>query len=223
MQLKRNFAAWLRGIMDSRRPPLTQSQVAAYTGVSQATVNDLLLGKKRPRPDTIRRLCDGLGVPYEEGLAAADYINLAPLPARETPPSYDLPSAVATIERILTDFVEVPMGEISAGPGVWTEDVFQLPRTVVESRRNVIGFQVHGGSMQPLVNDGDYVFVDQDKSPEPGDIVAAWKRDGGAVVKTLAHENGHLVLKSNGGPAIPVNEDITIEGVVFFVGKFVRR
>jgi len=66
-----DWSATLRAILDSG---ITQTEVAARTGVSQAQVSRLARGQSRdPGIKTVRALCDGLGIPRRlAGLADDD-------------------------------------------------------------------------------------------------------------------------------------------------------
>lgn len=42
---------------------LTQEKAAELTGVDQTTISMIIKGKNNPKPDTVRKLCQGLHVP----------------------------------------------------------------------------------------------------------------------------------------------------------------
>lgn len=50
----------------------SQSELARRAGISQGHISQIEAGQKRPRPATLRRLADTLGVPLGSLLAAGD-------------------------------------------------------------------------------------------------------------------------------------------------------
>ncbi|HXG36559.1 MAG TPA: helix-turn-helix domain-containing protein [Dehalococcoidia bacterium] len=198
-----------------------QSQLALYSHVRQSTISDWLSGKKRPQPDSLQRIARPLKVSFEEALAAAagDYsraVSAISPSVKELRPHYSFGEAVSALERFALEMVEIPVGEISAGPGAWTDLTFYLPRSLVGSHR-VVGYHVRGVSMAPLVPDGSIVVVDLDIEPREGDMVVAWTEDGGVVKR---YQDGQLA--GNNGKSIPVTEAVRIEGVVISVTTFFR-
>lgn len=113
------------------------------------------------------------------------------------------------------EMIRIPVGDISAGPGIWTE-VFEYPLAGLPSR-NIVAFHVRGKSMEPEIPEGSMVWADRNATPKPGKLVVAWTEQGG-LIKRLIKDGGKLFLKGNSSPPIEVTEDVRIEGVVFFVG-----
>lgn len=210
------FADYLKGLMEQRRVG-SQRAVATYIGATPTAVSRWLAGKHKPEPEYCRRIAVYFRVPEEEVLRAAGHQGAVAI--AEPPPRYSVREAADVLERLSEEMVEIPVGEISAGPGAWTDLTFYLPRNLVGNHR-IVGYRVRGQSMEPEIADGALVAVDLDRAPRDGDIVVAWPAEGGGWVKRLRTRRGKQELAGNDGEVIPVTEDVRIEGVVIFAGKF---
>jgi transcriptional regulator with XRE-family HTH domain len=57
---------WLLPIVDEKG--LSLEQVARAAGLSKASIYHYINDKRRPSTDAMRKICDVLGVPHEDGL-----------------------------------------------------------------------------------------------------------------------------------------------------------
>jgi transcriptional regulator with XRE-family HTH domain len=66
------FSNWLTSIMIERK--LTASDVARKSKKAPAVIGRILNDEREPAPKTIMSICEGLGIPVEEGFRAAGYL-----------------------------------------------------------------------------------------------------------------------------------------------------
>lgn len=90
---------------------------------------------------------------------------------------------------------------------------------IVPTHEHIFIVQVSGYSMEPTINNGDFVIVDSlQKDPQDlrNQIVCARVEDEEHVIKRLVYETGCYYLKSDNPqfPLIPVRADTEIEGKV---------
>jgi SOS-response transcriptional repressor LexA len=167
-------------------------------GIGPSYIGELERGIiKRPEKERLVALADILGLATEQLLSLADYSGGG-----------------------LEEMVQLPVGDISAGPGAWTDLTFYLPRKLVAAK-SVVGYHVRGTSMEPDIPEGSLVAIDRERTAKPGDIVVAWLNDLG-VVKRLMESEGQWFLVGNSSAPIRVEEGVRIEGVVIFVGRFLE-
>jgi transcriptional regulator with XRE-family HTH domain len=94
--------AWLRAELRERR--LTQTEVAVYAGVGQATISDILNKDHVPKVETLFRLADYFNVSREQVLRLAGH-----LPTAASEPSADLSQESDPLVReLLAEFRRVP-------------------------------------------------------------------------------------------------------------------
>jgi transcriptional regulator with XRE-family HTH domain len=67
------------------RGGLSQADLSAITGVAEFTISEIEAGKRTPRPSTLRKLAQGLGV------EVSDFYEGADSPLAEAPPSPEQP------------------------------------------------------------------------------------------------------------------------------------
>ena len=115
------------------------------------------------------------------------------------------------------DLVQVPLYpiDLSAGPGraIWPsgEPVghFAVPLQAVRAARlpiaALVGFTVHGDSMQPDIRDGDVAIIDTSRTllPPTGKGIYAIRRDDDLQLKRLAWDGETLVLTSDNAEEYP--------------------
>jgi transcriptional regulator with XRE-family HTH domain len=64
---RRNFATWLQGVLDDFKVrKVSKSAVSRMSGVNRNDIDRWLNQESFPRPQTLRRFCDGLGLDYAE-------------------------------------------------------------------------------------------------------------------------------------------------------------
>jgi SOS-response transcriptional repressor LexA len=182
------FAAVMKSAMASSNDLQTQAAVAEKAGVSQTTVSRLLRGEVDPQSGTQRRLADALG------------INLAPLLAKAGRASNSL------ADRIAREPIKRPIGVplvswVQAGTFAESIDTFQPGDAEVwlicprKCGANTFALQVDGTSMEPVYQDGEFIFVDPDVEPTNGtDVVVRLEDRNEVTFKRFVIENGQRFL-----------------------------
>ncbi|MGD8625010.1 MAG: helix-turn-helix transcriptional regulator [Anaerolineae bacterium] len=95
--------AWLRGELRERR--LTQTEVAVYAGVGQATISDILNKDHVPKVETLFRLADYFNVSRERVLRLAGHLPADA--ATESSAEYG-PESDPLVRELLAEFRRVP-------------------------------------------------------------------------------------------------------------------
>jgi transcriptional regulator with XRE-family HTH domain len=133
-----NLGEYLRTRREELR--LTQEQLAAKIGVSQATVSQYEQGAITPRPRNLFSLADALQLPPDAVLAASGFFS-ARVPGERQPPltegpASDRDSDPASLAR--TEPVERAANALFArmrewvGPELWSEVLVALQRLISE-------------------------------------------------------------------------------------------
>ena len=68
--VRRQVGRTVKGLCE--RDELSQSELAAMTGINRSYLNELIAGKANPSLDKLVRVADGLGVPLTELFAGLD-------------------------------------------------------------------------------------------------------------------------------------------------------
>jgi len=163
-------------------------------------------------------------VDHLKALQRKGYLDAIPRQAR----SLRLLSPLDSLRR---QVVDVPVyGSIPAGfareqqqeaIGCISMDVKTLG---VRSRGKTFALQVRGDSMTGKnILDGDYVIVDQGRTPAPGDVVAALI-DNESTLKTFVMKRGKACLRAENRkyPDLIPATDLSIQGVMVALVRKVR-
>jgi repressor LexA len=185
--------------------PPTVREIAALAGISAGTVQEHLRALER------------------KGVVKRNSLSTRNLVVQDG--GRDAPSQLARLFEELGEDLEVPiLGEIAAGSPILAEEnivgSFSLKNFFFKTK-NVFVLRIRGDSMiEDGIFDGDYVFVKQQQTALPGDVVAAmvW---GEATVKRYYPEGKAIRLQ----PANPLHSPIyvTAEDPDFrIIGKVTR-
>jgi SOS-response transcriptional repressor LexA len=182
---------------------LTQAELAAIVKppMAQQSIGDIESGKtKNPRPDTIQKIAEALGV-KKEWLLIGDEVE------KYTAPTYYLPmfsfQEMINFPFCMEDTAEkenkekVPMSEKGY------EHCYILPVT--------------NDLMEPRFKAGDLLVVDPGRQPKDGSFVIAYQSGAPEIVfKKYVVDGANRYLRSLNGdvPRIDVDESIKIFGVV---------
>ncbi|MFX3616097.1 MAG: helix-turn-helix domain-containing protein [Sporolactobacillus sp.] len=126
------FGKYLKNIRTKRG--LGVNQLAAYSGVSSSQISRMEKGeRKKPKPDTIKKLSNALNVPYTEMMEAAGYIQESPvnengLPKLTGKNEHDI---AKQLEKILTNMDDGTALAFDGEP--MDEETKALVRTAIES------------------------------------------------------------------------------------------
>lgn len=195
-----NVEAWCAYYSQFAEKPLTPSYVRQLAPERGKAVRNI--GERAARKlEAIGRHPPGwLDFDHSSGSPAPP----APTPY-ELPPDYPLSPAVPAKPRALEDDAipvrmhHVPVvGTTQGGPTtrVWTDG--DLPAgngfgwVSVSSRdRNAFALRVEGSSMAPRYEHGEYVLVEPNRRPEPGDDVIVRLCGGECMIKRLSARRPH--------------------------------
>ena len=125
--------------------------------------------------------------------------------------------------------IAVPLvGQIAAGQPIpvpeasvdYSETV-EITEEMARGKENIYPLRVRGTSMiDALVNDGDIIILQQDSSPENGEMVAAWlKSEQEATLKRFYREGDRVRLQPANEAMEPIYTDadnVEIQGKVLY-------
>lgn len=181
----------------------SQKSLASRLFISQQAYSKYENGTSSPNPETLRRICEVLGI-------TADFLISCNL-------EEDLPDPT---------WINV-LGRVAAGiPIEAIEEVIDREQITEAMAKNgsYIGLQIHGASMEPRMREGDIVIVRLQEDCESGDTVIAMVNGDEATCKILQRTpDGISLLSTN--PAFPPmffsNKEIE-EKPVRILGKVVE-
>ena len=125
--------------------------------------------------------------------------------------------------------ISIPLvGQIAAGQPIpvpeasvdYSETV-EITEEMARGKENIYALRVKGTSMiDALVNDGDIIILEQDSSPENGEMVAAWlKSEQEATLKRLYREGDRVRLQPANETMKPIYtaaDNVEIQGKVLY-------
>lgn len=197
---------------------MKQADAARRLNVSQSMVSRWLRGEAVPEPESCRKLARLFGESEQAVLAMAGHMS-------EAPPSGRPASRDDLLDRLLAvDAIEVPVHEVSASATPHRElfsgepaDFRYLPARRNYRRGRVRAIKVVGDCLEPLLHDGDEVFVDTQAEAAAGDVVAAVVGEALHIKELQPLGDGWQLEPENDDPPIPVVEGVHLLGIVLGV------
>lgn len=181
------------------------TQLAQRIDVPQPTIFRIRTGEtKNPRVDTLQTIADFFHVSVE-ALRSID-LSAAEFSAQPTP--------------ISQPFKQVPVvGHVKGGDNGYLEEL-GYPAGDGDGHveypardKNAYALRVKGDSMRPRIRSGEFVIVEPNHQPSPGDDVVVSTLDGRRLLKEFLFErNGDVTLGSINqeiGPITIARTDIT--------------
>jgi len=190
------FGERLRKIRTERN--LNQDDLAALSGVAQATISEYESGKRRaaPRSDQVAKLATVLDVTADYLLGLVDI------------PNANLTGEVSTSS--LKPQKEIPiLGKVAAGSGVPAEEDIIGYTSVDQSEAADFALTVTGFSMFPKLLDSDVVFVRKQPVARNGQMVVVRINGQEGVIKYF-HKKSDMVILTSENPEykpIKINKD----------------
>lgn len=200
-----------------------QAKLARDAEMSSSYLNDIVRGRTYGSEETRRRIAQALGMDYEELLALGRRI-------------LKIPSVPGDITCSGADFTYIPKvkARLAAGGGSFetSDDIvgFYAFRTdflrTYGQPKDMVLFDVSGDSMEPAIQHGDTVLVDQSqKDVIPGNIYGVGI-DEEIVVKRIEKTPGAIVLVSENREKYPpltvvINDhsNVRVIGRVIWLGR----
>lgn len=155
----------------------TQKQVCCDLGIKETTFSDWVNAKSYPRIDKIEMLASYFGVMKSDLIerpASSKTSNAVKIPVLGSVPA-GIP--ISAIQEIL-DYEEIPESMSSIG--------------------EFFGLKIKGRSMEPLINDGDIVIVQQVSDVDSGNIAIVMVNGDEATCKKI-------IKQSQGISLVPLN------------------
>ena len=216
-QLRRNLAYLIakRGIN-----PIA---LAKATGVQQPTIHRILKGESDdPRTATVQPLADYFGVSVE-------FMRTADAEAFDhgKPPEPPEVEAAPNLRR----FKNVPIvGTVEGGPDGYLEELghpvghgdglIEYPA----KDQNTYALRVRGESMRPRIKSGEFIVVEPNTEPNPGDDVVVICHDGRKMVKELLYtRDGEVTLGSINNGFKPISLQLQDIQAIHYVAAIVPR
>lgn len=189
----------------------TQKELATFIGVSPATINEWLKGRKSPRMNKVDKLCDFFACNRSDLMEKFDATN-----------------ATSSLEASVSS-VRIPvLGHVAAGvPIAAIQDIIDYEEISEAMARGgeFFGLIIEGTSMQPTINNGDIVIVRQQREVENGEIAVVLVNGNDATVKEIQLSEAGLTLIGH-NPAVFPPKFYTKEEVialpVTIIGKVVE-
>jgi repressor LexA len=188
------FGERLRKIRTERN--LNQDDLAALSGVAQATISEYESGKRRaaPRSDQVAKLATVLGVTADYLLGLVDI------------PNANLTGEVSTSS--LKPQKEIPiLGKVAAGSGVPAEEDIVGYASVDQADAADFALTVTGFSMFPKLLDGDVVFVRKQPVARNGQMVVVRINGQEGVIKYFQKRSDMVILTSENPEYKPIRID----------------
>jgi repressor LexA len=136
------------------------------------------------------------------------------------------------------DAAAVPLlGTIAAGQPIWVpssdkwdgeaERMVEVPREILQGRKNVYALQVRGNSMiDAMIADLDTVIMEQAEDIKNGDVVACWlEKEQEVTLKKIFFEDDKVRLQPCNPYMAPLYYDTTnvrVQGRVIAVLRIIR-
>lgn len=216
-QLRRNLAYLIA------KQGINPTALAKATGVQQPTIHRILKGESDdPRTATVQPLADYFGVSVEfMRTADAEAFDHGKLPE-----PYEV-EAAPNLRR----FKNVPIvGTVEGGPDGYLEELghpvghgdglIEYPA----KDQNTYALRVRGESMRPRIKSGEFIVVEPNTEPNPGDDVVVICHDGRKMVKELLYtRDGEVTLGSINNGFKPISLQLQDIQAIHYVAAIVPR
>lgn len=216
-QLRRNLAYLIA------KHGINPTALAKATGVQQPTIHRILKGESDdPRTATVQPLADYFGVSVEF-LRTTDAESFD----HGKPPEPPEVEAAPSLRR----FKNVPIvGTVEGGPDGYLEELghpvghgdglIEYPA----KDQNTYALRVRGESMRPRIKSGEFIVVEPNTEPNPGDDVVVICHDGRKMVKELLYtRDGEVTLGSINNGFKPISLQLQDIQAIHYVAAIVPR
>lgn len=180
-----DFQTRLRQIMFFKK--ISQTELVEKTGLQKSNVSRYFTGKTKPNGKALTKIASVLGVDPSWLVGEGPDLTtgeLAKMSFEHSISTEPLPFALEKRNRVNV------IGDVAAGVPIPAQE--DIVGTVLTDK-DVFALRIKGDSMSPRIMDGDVVLVDQNISPEDGDVVIALVGDE-ATCKILKKTHGNVTL-----------------------------
>jgi phage repressor protein C with HTH and peptisase S24 domain len=205
--------------------PKTQADLGKWLGFSQPTINCWYRGEKIPSMSSAIKVCGKLGVNTEWLLSGKG--------SKRTHDSAGvLIGAGSNLEPApdLGAFSKVPVvGSAQLGDnGYWSELEYPVGHgdgyvSHATKDNNAYALRCVGDSMKPRIKSGEFVVIEPNHTPIPGDEIMLKTHDGRVMVKTLLYErDGKVHVMSINESHPPQSFDMAEIDKIHYVAAIVK-
>lgn len=187
---------------------MTQDDLGKLIGTKKSTISNYETGYRSPQQDVIFDIAEALNVSIndlfppttQEGNITYIYNQLEPPRQQKvyqfTEYQLSEQQKVVNMEDYITERL---IGYVSAGTGEYqTEEIneeVKLPKSIIPEQRYDMVLKVNGTSMEPMFQDGEFIFVRKDEDFRSGQI-GVFIIDGESYLKKAYIEDSHIRLVS---------------------------
>jgi transcriptional regulator with XRE-family HTH domain len=170
---------------------LTQLELAQASGVGRPNLSRIELGQhKRASREMLEKFARGLSMPVDE-LSDAIYKKTFEPKAKD---------ALDLLKKLQVELQSVPVySDFPFHAGSAMEPTEYVYRAIAKGvKHHIEGYKVVGTCLTPVVEDGDLIIVDRERSIDNGDIVACIV-DGELHIARVQKVANDLWLENNHG------------------------
>ena len=213
--LRETFCKNLSRILKERK--MTQRDFAKAVGVSAATANEWLKGKKMPLMGRIDTICSVLSIDRSDLMAA-------PAPPAAQPPTAPYRAPLDGLHG-----VKIPiLGRVVAGlPAYADQEILGYDEITKERAQTGEFFSliVRGDSMEPLFLEGDHVIVERQPDVDSGDVAIVGVDGEDATIKRVQKVEGGIILQPENRSYNPMyfSEKDILEKPITIYGRVVEQ
>lgn len=227
---------WINDLLAEKR--ISQNEFAKEIGWSQARISELISDKRDIPADKLYNIAKYLNIDLGQLTAYnAGKSDFIPLPAHQPGTAAVADKIASTVsswfKKPLPDTVEISMLDVFACCGAGTDNpeenvvgVWQMPLTDFKSitaagPEHIKIVRAVGDSMQPTINDGDFVFVDTSSQSMTSDGIYVISSAAGLAVKRLQNNfTGEIIVRSDNKAYDPLTfnlSDLHLLGRVVYI------
>lgn len=180
----------LKQAMDLRG--MKQVELCEHTGIGKSSISTYLSGEYEPKQRNLFKIAEAL------------HVNVAWLMGKEDVPMEGPVDAYSNPDLLQINRRRIPLlGNVAAGKPIWADENHEEYVLAEEDCRCDFALKVKGNSMEPMLREGDIVFVRKQPDVQDGQIAVVLVDDS-ATLKVLYHIKGGVQLVSKNSAYAPM-------------------